>query len=473
MSNIEEVQSQDEFLAELPPVWPEDLLPLIQSKLEGAAKVVVLDDDPTGTQTVYDVPVLTTWAKEDLARELAAPGPVFYILTNSRSLTLPAAQQLNREIGSALAEASAQAGRPFTVVSRSDSTLRGHYPGEVDALAEVIGMSDAATLIIPYFREGGRLTIHDVHYVAEGGQLVPAAQTPFAQDAAFGYRASNLRDWVAEKSGGRIEAEQVASISLDDLRLGGPKVVAQKLAALKLGQVCIINAVELRDIEVLVVALLEVEAQSGRRFLYRTAASFVQIRAGLRTRPLLTAADMGLAEQGGGLFVVGSYVPKTTAQVQQLLAQPEIVPVEVNVAHLLDQAARAETIAQAQNATDQALAAGQDVVLYTSRALVTGQDAAGSLAIGQQVSLALVAIVAGLSVTPRFLVAKGGITSSDMATQALQVRRAMVMGQIIPGVPVWRTGAESRLPGLAYVVFPGNVGGDDALVVVHEKLARR
>jgi uncharacterized protein YgbK (DUF1537 family) len=159
--------------------------------------------------------------------------------------------------------------------------------------------------------------------------------------------------------------------------------------------------------------------------------------------------------------------------VQALLAQPDLVPLEIDVATLLEPTTRAVVIAETQSATEMAMAAGQDVLLYTSRALVTGSDAASSLAIGQQVSSALVAIVAGLAVKPRFLVAKGGITSSDLATQALQVRRAMVMGQIIPGVPVWRLGEESRMPGLAYVVFPGNVGGNDALATVHEKLARR
>ena len=467
------VHPQAEYLAALPPVWPEDLLPQIQAQLAGAAKVVVLDDDPTGTQTVYDVPVLTTWGVAELAAELAAPGPVFYILTNSRSLPLPEAQSLNREIGSALAQASIVSGRAFTVVSRSDSTLRGHYPGETDAIAEAVSMLDAATLIIPFFREGGRYTIHDVHFVAEGGQLVPAAQTPFAQDAAFGYRNSDLRAWVAEKSGGRIQAGQVASITLDDLRNGGPEAVLQKLAALAAGQVCIVNAADLRDLLDLVMALLALEAATGRRFLYRTAASFVQIRAGLATRPLWRAADMGLVGHGGGLFVVGSYVPKTTAQVEALLAQPELVAVEVNVGSLLEAGRRVSAITEAQRATDNALAAGRDVALYTSRGLITGSDAASSLSIGQQVSSALVEIVSGLQVTPRFLVAKGGITSSDIATQALQVRRAVVMGQIIPGVPVWRTGEESRLPGLAYVVFPGNVGGNDALVVVHEKFRQR
>ncbi len=220
----EPILRQSEVWAALPPVWPDDLLPAIQAQLASAPKLVVLDDDPTGTQTVYDVPVLTTWDVDLLADELAAPGPVFYILTNSRSLPLADAQAMNKEIGRALVVAGAASGRSFAVVSRSDSTLRGHYPGETDALADALGLADAPTLIIPYFREGGRFTIHDIHYVAEGDQLIPAAQTPFARDAAFGYAASEMHAWVAEKSGGRITPDEVATITLDDLRRGGPDV---------------------------------------------------------------------------------------------------------------------------------------------------------------------------------------------------------------------------------------------------------
>ena len=462
-------------LADLPPVWPESRLAAIQAKLPRAAKLVVLDDDPTGTQTVYDVPVLTTWTVDDLAAELAAPGPVFYILTNSRSLPLPAAQALNAEIGARLAAAQAQTGRRAVVVSRSDSTLRGHYPGEVDALATALGLDDAATLIIPFFLEGGRYTIDNVHYVAEGDQLIPAAQTPFARDAAFGYRHSDLREWVAEKTGGRVAPEDVAAVTLDHLRRGGPATVATTLSGLVAGQVAVVNAAHLRDLEVLVDALLDVEA-TGKQFVYRTAASFVQIRVGLPTRPLLAAADLKLSPEGGGLFVVGSYVPKTTGQVAELLALPEIAPVEIAVPALLDSARRAAEIARCRAAVDAALAADRDTVVYTSRDLITGDDAAASLAIGQQVSSAVVAIVAGLTERPRYLVAKGGITSSDIATQALGIRRALVLGQILPGVPVWQTGAESqRGPsgrGLPYIVFPGNVGGSDALVQIAQRLAR-
>ena len=195
----------------LPPPWPEDLRPQIRAEVASQPnhKLVVLDDDPTGTQTVNDVPVLTVWDVETLRAEFAQPGPCFYVLTNSRSLPSDAARELNREIARHLREAvwrnegfasePAHArqlcSRAFTLISRSDSTLRGHYPLETDVLAEELGPFDA-TILIPYFEAGGRYTIGDNHYVAEGESLVPAAETPFARDAAFGYRSSHLRDYV-------------------------------------------------------------------------------------------------------------------------------------------------------------------------------------------------------------------------------------------------------------------------------------
>ena len=197
--------NKTQILNSLPPEWPNSLLDQIRAQIASSnSKLVVLDDDPTGTQTVYDVPVLTEWSVDVLQAELAGDASGFYILTNSRSMTLSAAQALNEEIGRNLLIASEKAGVQFTVVSRSDSTLRGHYPGEVDALLNALGANVDACLIIPYFLEGGRLTINDTHYVAEGDDLIPAAETPFAQDAAFGYQSSNLREWVVEKTNGTV-----------------------------------------------------------------------------------------------------------------------------------------------------------------------------------------------------------------------------------------------------------------------------
>ncbi|MFY7951894.1 MAG: four-carbon acid sugar kinase family protein, partial [Armatimonadaceae bacterium] len=103
---------------------------------EQAPKPFVLDDDPTGTQSVHGVPVLTRWDTDALENELRDPSPACFLLTNSRALPEAEAVRIARETGEMLARASSNTGIPFTVVSRSDSTLRGHFPAEVDALAQ-------------------------------------------------------------------------------------------------------------------------------------------------------------------------------------------------------------------------------------------------------------------------------------------------------------------------------------------------
>ncbi len=461
---------QAELFARLPAESPHDPAPAIRAVVQASGvKVVVLDDDPTGTQTVHGVPVLTSWSVVALSAELRSELPAMYLLTNSRSLPPAAAERLNAEIGRQLGAAAQQAGRSYVVVSRSDSTLRGHFPGEVAALAAALNLDVDAWLLIPFFQAGGRYTIDDIHYVAEGDWLIPAGETAFARDAAFGYRASNLRAWVEEKTGGRIPASAVASIALDDIRRGGPDRVTELLLALPKGSICVVNAASERDLAVFTYALLLAEAQ-GRRFLYRTAASFVPARAGIAPRPLLTAADLVLPGSGGGLIIVGSYVPTTSGQIEALLEQPGVTAFEVDVAALLDNTRQSGEIARVAQAIDQQLGRDEDAVIYTSRRLITGAAADDGLLIGQRVSASLVAITRGVSCRPRYVLAKGGITSSDIATGGLNVRRAMVLGQILPGVPVWQLGPESRFPGLAYIVFPGNVGSRQALVEIRRSL---
>lgn len=455
---------------QLPPEWPTPLLQEIQQKVQcGAPKVVVLDDDPTGTQTVHNVQVLTEWTVASLAAELNQPASLFYILTNSRSLPLPKAQTLNEEIGWNLSRAVEETGQPIVVVSRSDSTLRGHFPGELQALAKALATDFDGWLLIPMFHEGGRYTIHDIHYVAVGDALVSAAQTEFARDKVFGYRSSNLKAWVEEKTGGQSPACQVASISLETIRRGGPDQVAEQLMQLQGGRVCIVNAVSYRDLEVFISGLLVAEA-SGKRFLYRTAASFVQVRAGLAPRPLVTPSELDLHSDTGGLVIVGSYISKTTAQMKALQALGGVVDIELDVRDLLNENYFHKVVQPAGELTNRSLQQGKDVMIYTSRSLVSGPDDRSSLQIGSRVSQAIVEIVQSLTVRPRCLIAKGGITSSDVATRGLSVRKARVLGQILPGVPVWRLGSESRFPGLAYIVFPGNVGGPQALAAVAGQL---
>lgn len=462
--------NRDELFASLPPIWPHDLMPEIHAQLAKTERaIVVLDDDPTGTQTVHDVPILTRWEVRVLETELRRGTSLFYVLTNSRALNAPDANDLAHEIGRNLRAASQSVGREIAVVSRSDSTLRGHFPGEVDALCDGLGRKPDGVLLIPAFLEGGRFTINDIHYVADGEHLIPAAQTPFARDASFGYKHSDLKSWVEEKTRGRVRAQDVVSVSLNDLRIGGAGRVAEVLCALKDASNCIVNAAHERDLEVFVLGLLQAES-AGKTFVYRTAASLVPIRAGLKKRALLSRDDLHLP-RGGGLIVAGSYVPKTTAQLQMLRCDDNVRVVEVDVRNLLNDQTRATEIARAAQSVEiEYSKSGRDVLLMTSRALVTGSDAASSLEIGARVSSALVEVVRSLPVAPRYILAKGGVTSSDIATKALNVQRAIAVGQITPGVPVWKLGTESRFPDLNLIVFPGNVGHDETLADVVKKL---
>ena len=246
-----------DLIDNLPDPWPVDPLPQIRELLvEARRKVVVLDDDPTGTQTIHDLPVLTQWPSAMLEKEFDAPGPAFYLLTNSRSLPGESAAALNYQIGNELVSAGDRTGQKFAVISRSDSTLRGHFPSEVDALADGMGSRFDACIIIPFFEEGGRYTIHDVHYLTQDDKLLPVGLSEFARDPDFGYRASDLREWVTEKTGGRVPSNEVISISIDDLRLGGPVAVTEKLLQLDSGCYCVVNAACYRDIEVFTLGLL-------------------------------------------------------------------------------------------------------------------------------------------------------------------------------------------------------------------------
>jgi uncharacterized protein YgbK (DUF1537 family) len=305
------------YLASQPPeLRIEGALDEIRRRVvESGRRVVVLDDDPTGVQSVHGVPVLTTWAVEDLRWALEQTSPTFYILTNSRSLAQQEAIALNQEIAHNLSEA-AEPRTDFDVVSRSDSTLRGHYPAETDALAEALrerGRGPDGLIVCPAFFEAGRITVDDVHWVRQDGELVPAGQTEFAADHSFGYRSSDLKAWVEEKTGGRIKAHEVVSVGLADLREGGPERVLELLEEASGGIPVVLNAASYADLEVFVLGLLAAE-EEGKRFLYRTGPSFVRTRGGITEPKILGPEDLyhKRPKEGHGLVLVGSYVPTTT-----------------------------------------------------------------------------------------------------------------------------------------------------------------
>ena len=467
----------DEALGRLPSEWADDLLPHIDAALKASRKkIVILDDDVMGTQSVHDIAVLMDWSVEAIRTELEADSRAFFVVTNARTMPESQARAVNSFITRNLCEAAQQAGVDFSVVSRLDSTLRGHFPAEMQAIESSLSGNPegwpTGWIIAPLFLEGGRYTIDDTQYVLDGEHLVPVGDTEFAHDAAFAFTSSDLKGWVEEKTSGEISTDSVASVSIDDLRLGGPERAAAILSALPSRGVCVVNGASNRDMEVFVKGMLEVEA-SGRRFLFRAAASFIKALLGQSERPLLTPEDMGMDGEGGMLIVVGSHVPRTTQQLSHLLNHTDAVGVEANVNLMLTDETRQSEIDCTIAAAEDALARDSNAVLYTSRDLVEGRSADHSLAIGHQVSQAVSEIVAGIDVRPRCIIVKGGATSYAVATKALNVQRAWSPGQAAPGVPAWILGEETLHPGLPCIIFPGNVGNEDALTNLVVRLDER
>ncbi|CAE5957835.1 unnamed protein product [Arabidopsis arenosa] len=465
------VLKKQDLLNSLPSEWPLDPTADIHRLNMGNSKtLVVLDDDPTGTQTVHDVEVLTEWSVESISEQFRKKPACFFILTNSRSLSPEKASALIKDICSNLCAASKEVGNAdYTIVLRGDSTLRGHFPQATDAAVSILGEMDA-WIICPFFLQGGRYTIDDVHYVADSDRLVPAGETEFAKDASFGYKSSNLREWVEEKTAGAIPADSVQSISIQLLRKGGPDAVCEFLCSLKKGAACIVNAASERDMAVFAAGMIQAELK-GRSFLCRTAASFVSALIGIIPKdPVLPKDFASNKESSGALIVVGSYVPKTTKQVEELQLQHKqklrSIEISVEKVALKSSEVREEEIRRAVEMADAFLRAGRETLIMSSRELITGKTSSESLDINSKVSSALVEVVSKISTRPRYILAKGGITSSDTATKALKARRALVIGQALPGVPVWKLGPESRHPGVPYIVFPGNVGNSTALAEV-------
>ena len=458
----------------MPKAFPDKLKPKVDKLLRAAVsnanlKIIALDDDPTGVQTVHGVSVYTDWSVDSLREGFLEDAPLFFILTNSRAMSETETQKVHHEIIGNIARVASEQHKEFLVISRSDSTLRGHYPLEMDVIRQELeaaaGMTVDGEILCPYFGEGGRITIGNVHYVAGADGLVPAAETEFAKDKTFGYVHSDLRDYIEEKSNGMVRAGDVRSISIKQLRAMDIDGISDTLYALCDHAKLVVNAADDYDVKVFCIAMFRA-LKRGKHFCCRTAASFIKAVAAIPDRPLLMREDL-IAEETrhGGIVMVGSHTAKTTAQLTELLTLPQTETVELNSDLVLKAGALERETARVIRTCNALIRAGKTPVVFTRRSVLSLPDDNGESALARSVRIsdAVQAVVAELTAKPAFIIAKGGITSSDIATKALQVRKAQVLGQIAPGVPVWETGPESRFPGIPYVIFPGNVGQPDTL----------
>lgn len=435
-------------------------------------KIIVLDDDPTGSQTVHSCLLLMRWDVETLRLGLSDSSPIFFILTNTRALTPEQAAAVTSEACHNLKIALvAEKITDFLVVSRSDSTLRGHYPVETDVIAKEVGPFDAHFLV-PAFFEAGRITKQSVHYLIIESVPTPVHETEFARDSVFSYHHSYLPDYVEEKTQGRIPAQTVERFVTEDIHQGS----IERLQHLTNNKCCVVDAQTQADLDKFAADILTV-AGMGKHFLFRSAASLLTSLASLGPQPVAAEEMAQYVRQGKpGAIIVGSHVKKTTQQLEHLLKAPDIVGVEVDVAHLLSESKTQRTTLLA-NILEQVNAIhteGKTPVVYTSRQELSFKDVQTRLEFGAAVSALLMDIVRGLPADIGFLISKGGITSNDVLSTGLSLRSARLLGQILAGCSIVRTAADHPLfPDLPVVLFPGNVGDADALATTYLRLSLR
>ncbi len=437
-----------------------------------STKIIVLDDDPTGSQTVHSCLLLTRWDNASLREALLDDAPLFFVLTNTRGMDATRATELTRDVCTnlkqVLEELKAEGNEinPI-IVSRSDSTLRGHYPVETDVITETLGPFDAHFLV-PAFFEGGRITRNATHYLVVDGKDVPVHETEFAKDSVFGFSTAYLPDYVAEKTNGRISANQVEVFLLNEVR----GHCLERLQSLTNNVCCTVDCETQDDLNNFA-DQLSAAARNGKRFLFRSGASLLTALAQLPKQPV-PAESMAeyVRDSMPGAIIVGSHVQKTTRQLNVLLKQHGIRGLEVDVNRIKEDSTT--LLQDIVTQIDCAFAEGLTPVIYTSRTELTFEDQATRLAFGEQVSEFLMDMVRSLPRNLGFLISKGGITSNDVLSSGLALRASRVVGQILPGCSVVRCPEDHpRYPNLPVVIFPGNVGDDDAVATAYTRLTQR
>jgi len=438
-------------------------------------KVIVLDDDPTGSQTVHGCPLLLRWDAASLRRGLAHPSALLFLLANTRALDPAGAaarvREICRALHPALQEAQAQGVlERWLIVSRGDSTLRGHFPLELEVIEAELGPFDA-TLLVPAFLPGGRTTVEGLHLL----QGEPVHDTAFARDRLFGFRSSYLPEWVAEKTAGRIPAAAVQRISLAELDAGPEQLVA-RLEGLQGRQIVAVDAEQPQQLANLGAAVRAVSAGGRRRLLFQSAASLIN---GLVPLPPQRLDGAGLAalrrRDATGralptLVLVGSHVPLADAQLEALLQEPACAGVEIPVARLarlLEGPLPVELLASLEQAwlmqLQAVLAEGKTPVLFSSRGELVCRSAAERRQLGLELAGLMARLAAALAPQLGLIISKGGITSHTLLADGLQLGWVELQGQLFAGLSVLLTPPEAAIPALPLITFPGNLGDADSL----------
>lgn len=426
-------------------------------------KIIVLDDDPTGTQTMHSVPVYTQFNEHTINEAFLDESETIYILTNSRALSEEDTKKLHLYLGETIEKISEIQQKKYILISRGDSTLRGHYPLEIDCLYKANPIYNGE-IIIPSFFEGDRYTYKDIHYLKEGDTLIPVHKSEFASDKTFGYSTGHLPSYIKEKSDNKVDDDSIITISIEALRKRDIQGIKDKITQNKVYSRIIVNALNESDLKIFSIAILEL-IDEGYTYLFRTAASFVRVISA--TSPI--DSIIPVVKKGKGLIIVGSHVHTTTEQLNYLKNNTKdihFIEFDVNKLHHPD--TKEEEINRVIIESD---ISDKTICIYTSRRHVSPLSKnKDKLTFSTQVSEYLVEIVQQIKWEPSFILSKGGITSSDIAVKGLNIKKAAVKGQIEKGISVWFGDKDSKFPETPYIVFPGNVGNAHMLKDIYDKL---
>lgn len=433
-------------------------------------KIIVLDDDPTGSQTTHSCLLLTKWGTDTLKYALLDESPIFFILTNTRGMDAKDAEKLTREVCVNLKQSLQELKNENKeinpiLVSRSDSTLRGHYPVETDVISDELGPFDAHFLI-PAFFEGGRFTRDSMHYLMLDGKETPVHESEFANDSVFSFSTAYLPDYVQEKTKNKIKANEVERFLLEDVRGDS----SQRLSTLENNVCCVVDGESQKDLNNFA-KYLNLSAKQGKKFLFRSAASLLTSLASLKPQPIeANKMNEYVLNNNKGAVIVGSHVKKTTLQLEELLKLDDVMGIEIDVNNIENN--QKELLKEVIDKANKAHLENLNIVVYTSRLEKAFSSEKERLLFGNTVSSFLMQVVANLPKTLGFMISKGGITSNDVLSKGLNLTTSRVLGQILAGCSVIKCPNEHpRYPNMPVVIFPGNVGDNDSLAVVLKRFS--
>lgn len=436
-------------------------------------KFVVIDDDPTGSQTVHDCLLLLKWDCSTLVKGFESKSNLFFILANTRSLSENDAKFTIEEICTNLKKvlASQAYEEEIIFISRGDSTLRGHNFLEPSVLNSCLGPFDA-TFHIPAFIEGKRLTINGSHFVDK--TLV--SQTIFARDKIFGYETSNIKNLLFQKSKSQLNIEDIQNLFLSDIEILNNEennIVFKKLENLKNNKHIIVDIENYSQLNKFALAIKKLTKQ--KKFLFRTAASFISSISEKKSIPYNKTFFSNLRIRNKeksflpGLIIVGSFVELSTLQLKNLLEISNCNPIELDVFEFFK-------ITSSENDQKQrnffknkflqeirfSFEKGKTPVLFTSRKFMS-LDYFEQFNFYNSLSCFIAELVADLKYEIGYLITKGGITANVILTKGLHADYVYLEGQILTGISVvtYKLKNHKKLP---IVTHPGNIGTKDSLV---------